>query len=64
MLLLRILIFKGNVTNKMTLDISFIIPIHNNPVKELIRCIDTIKKIENKTFEVLIIDNASDLKRL
>lgn len=63
MLLLRILIFKGNVTNKMTLDISFIIPIHNNPVKELIRCIDTIKKIENKTFEVLIIDNASDLNK-
>ncbi|MBD7895291.1 glycosyltransferase, partial [Limosilactobacillus sp. Sa3CUN2] len=43
--------------------ISFIIPVYNNSFFELEECIKSIKQITLLTYEVLIIDNNSDIEK-
>lgn len=42
------------------MDISFIIPIYNTAEEKLKRCFDSINKIKNLEYEVLLVDDGSD----
>lgn len=42
------------------MDISFIIPIYNTEVSKLLRCFESINKIEDVSYEVLLIDDGSE----
>lgn len=41
-------------------DVSFIIPIYNTVKSQIVRCVNSVIKLSNITYEVLMIDDGSD----
>lgn len=50
------------INNKMKPLVSFVIPVHDNSLFEIQRCIGSIKKIKNLMYEILVIDNNSSMQ--